>query len=259
MQRRDLAMLQALGFTPGQVVRMLLAEQFALGLAGTALGPRDGPDRDVAGVGPPRRGDRWSPGLRSPARSRRWVAAGAILIVLDRHGHPRLAGLPGVAGRRRAAEPAGRAPVAGRPALPALPAARRPGPRCARRADQAAARGADRGGRCHSPRHDHHRARRLVHGRRVHHRPRQDRTGRRADRLHGRSTQRRADDSPHRGRPPGQRQLPRCAVRHAAAGRQRHVHRPRDGHHAEPVPVPGGAGTYVRRGERRSPARDSST
>ena len=38
MQRQDLAMLKALGFTPGQVVGMLLAEQFALGLAGTALG-----------------------------------------------------------------------------------------------------------------------------------------------------------------------------------------------------------------------------
>jgi putative ABC transport system permease protein len=38
MQRRDLAMLKALGFTPGQVVRMLLAEQTALGVAGTALG-----------------------------------------------------------------------------------------------------------------------------------------------------------------------------------------------------------------------------
>jgi putative ABC transport system permease protein len=38
MQRGDIAMLQALGFTPGQVVRMLLAEQGALGVAGTALG-----------------------------------------------------------------------------------------------------------------------------------------------------------------------------------------------------------------------------
>ncbi|HVT70700.1 MAG TPA: FtsX-like permease family protein, partial [Trebonia sp.] len=38
MQRRDLAMLKALGFTPGQVVRMLLAEQTALGAAGTVLG-----------------------------------------------------------------------------------------------------------------------------------------------------------------------------------------------------------------------------
>jgi putative ABC transport system permease protein len=38
MQRRDLAMLKALGFTPGQVVRMLLAEQVALGVVGTALG-----------------------------------------------------------------------------------------------------------------------------------------------------------------------------------------------------------------------------
>jgi putative ABC transport system permease protein len=38
MQRRDLAMLKALGFTPGQIAAMLLAEQSALGLAGTALG-----------------------------------------------------------------------------------------------------------------------------------------------------------------------------------------------------------------------------
>jgi putative ABC transport system permease protein len=38
MQRRDIAMLKALGFTPGQVMRMLLAEQTALGVAGTALG-----------------------------------------------------------------------------------------------------------------------------------------------------------------------------------------------------------------------------
>jgi putative ABC transport system permease protein len=38
MQRRDLAMLKTLGFTPGQVIRMLLAEQAALGVAGTAAG-----------------------------------------------------------------------------------------------------------------------------------------------------------------------------------------------------------------------------
>jgi putative ABC transport system permease protein len=38
MQRRDIAMLKALGFTPGQVVRMLIAEQTALGVAGTGLG-----------------------------------------------------------------------------------------------------------------------------------------------------------------------------------------------------------------------------
>ena len=38
MQRQDIAMLKALGFTPGQVVRMLLAEQTALGAAGAALG-----------------------------------------------------------------------------------------------------------------------------------------------------------------------------------------------------------------------------
>jgi putative ABC transport system permease protein len=38
IQRQDLAMLKALGFTPGQVIRMLVAEQTALGLAGTALG-----------------------------------------------------------------------------------------------------------------------------------------------------------------------------------------------------------------------------
>jgi putative ABC transport system permease protein len=38
MQRHGIAMLKALGFTPGQVVRMLLAEQTALGVAGTGLG-----------------------------------------------------------------------------------------------------------------------------------------------------------------------------------------------------------------------------
>ena len=38
VQRQDLAMLKALGFTPGQVVRMLLAEQTLLGVAGAALG-----------------------------------------------------------------------------------------------------------------------------------------------------------------------------------------------------------------------------
>jgi putative ABC transport system permease protein len=38
MQRHDIAMLQALGFTPGQVMRMLIAEQTALGLVGTGLG-----------------------------------------------------------------------------------------------------------------------------------------------------------------------------------------------------------------------------
>jgi putative ABC transport system permease protein len=38
IQRQDLAMLKALGFTPGQVITMLLAEQTALGVAGTAVG-----------------------------------------------------------------------------------------------------------------------------------------------------------------------------------------------------------------------------
>ncbi len=38
MQRQDIAMLKALGFTPGQVVRMLLAEQTLLGAAGAGLG-----------------------------------------------------------------------------------------------------------------------------------------------------------------------------------------------------------------------------
>jgi putative ABC transport system permease protein len=38
VQRQDIAMLKALGFTPGQVVRMLVAEQTALGVAGTVLG-----------------------------------------------------------------------------------------------------------------------------------------------------------------------------------------------------------------------------
>jgi putative ABC transport system permease protein len=38
IQRQDLAMLKALGFTPGQVIRMLLAEQTALGAMGTVFG-----------------------------------------------------------------------------------------------------------------------------------------------------------------------------------------------------------------------------
>jgi len=58
MQRRDLAMLKALGFTPGQVVRMLFAEQVALGVFGTALGlaaawiaTSSAFDRPAAGIG----------------------------------------------------------------------------------------------------------------------------------------------------------------------------------------------------------------
>jgi putative ABC transport system permease protein len=38
VQREDIAMLKALGFTPGQVVRMLLAEQTLLGAVGAGLG-----------------------------------------------------------------------------------------------------------------------------------------------------------------------------------------------------------------------------
>jgi len=38
MHRQDLAMLKTLGFTPGQVMRMLLAEQTGLGLVGAVLG-----------------------------------------------------------------------------------------------------------------------------------------------------------------------------------------------------------------------------
>ncbi|HLK01394.1 MAG TPA: FtsX-like permease family protein, partial [Streptosporangiaceae bacterium] len=38
MHRQDLAMLKALGFTPGQVVRMLLAEQTVLGIVGALAG-----------------------------------------------------------------------------------------------------------------------------------------------------------------------------------------------------------------------------
>jgi putative ABC transport system permease protein len=38
IQRREIAMLKALGFTPGQLVRTLIAEQGALGAAGIALG-----------------------------------------------------------------------------------------------------------------------------------------------------------------------------------------------------------------------------
>ncbi len=52
VQRQDIAMLKALGFTPGQVVRMLLAEQTLLGAAGAVLGLRRRPGGDLAGVRP---------------------------------------------------------------------------------------------------------------------------------------------------------------------------------------------------------------
>jgi putative ABC transport system permease protein len=55
VQRRDIAMLAALGFTPGQVVRALLAEQTALGAAGTAVGLAAAwaATRSPAFIGPP--------------------------------------------------------------------------------------------------------------------------------------------------------------------------------------------------------------
>lgn len=81
MQRRDLAMLKALGFTPGQVVRMLLAEQAALGLIGTVLGlaaawvaTSPAFTRPAAGIGVTL--------APLPAAQSGLVAAGAILTVL---------------------------------------------------------------------------------------------------------------------------------------------------------------------------------
>ena len=55
VQRRDIAMLGALGFTPGQVVRALLAEETALGVAATAAGLAGAwaATRTPAFIGPP--------------------------------------------------------------------------------------------------------------------------------------------------------------------------------------------------------------
>jgi putative ABC transport system permease protein len=55
VQRRDIAMLAALGFTPGQVVGALLAEQTALGAAATAAGLAAAwaATRTPAFIGPP--------------------------------------------------------------------------------------------------------------------------------------------------------------------------------------------------------------
>jgi len=55
VQRRDIAMLGALGFTPGQVVWALLAEQTALGAAATAVGLAGAwaATRSPAFIGPP--------------------------------------------------------------------------------------------------------------------------------------------------------------------------------------------------------------
>ena len=50
VQRQDIAMLKALGFTPGQVVRMLVAEQTALGAVGAGLGLAMACDLQIAGT-----------------------------------------------------------------------------------------------------------------------------------------------------------------------------------------------------------------
>ena len=81
MQRRDLAMLKALGFTPGQVVRMLLAEQLALGLAGTALGLATAQIATSPAFVHPAAGIGVTP-APLPGTQSALVAAGAILIVL---------------------------------------------------------------------------------------------------------------------------------------------------------------------------------
>jgi hypothetical protein len=143
VQRQDIAMLKALGFTPGQVVRMLLAEQTAARRRWRRAGAGRGADHDLAGV--------------RQAAGRHAGEPGAAVRRLDgadrgghrahrrgRHRHPGLVGGPGVTGRRRPAEPAPRAPVPDRPAWPALPPAGRAGARGQGFAHPAAARGADR-------------------------------------------------------------------------------------------------------------------
>ena len=100
VQRQDIAMLKALGFTPGQVVRMLLAEQTVLGAAGSRTRAGRGADHDLAGVRAAARRHAGRPGpavrLMAGADRRRHRAHRG-----DRHRHPGLAGGPGLAGRRR--------------------------------------------------------------------------------------------------------------------------------------------------------------
>lgn len=81
MQRRDLAMLKALGFTPGQLVRMLLAEQAGLGMAGTALGLAAAQVATLPAFVRPAAGIGVTP-APLPGTQSALVAAGAILTVL---------------------------------------------------------------------------------------------------------------------------------------------------------------------------------
>jgi len=169
VQRQDLAMLKALGFTPGQVVRMLLAEQTLLGALGAGLGllaawimtlPRfvSPPGGTPVGLAP---------------LSGAWMAligVGTVLTVAIATVIPAW-----WAGRGRPADPAPQAPVADRPARPARPPARRAGARGQGLAHPAAVRDADRVRPGHPDGDDHHRADLLVDHRRVHQRPGQDR------------------------------------------------------------------------------------
>ena len=161
VQRQDIAMLKALGFTPGQVVRMLLAEQTLLGAAGAGLGlvvarvatsPEfvRPPDGTPVSLGPLVR-------LLDGADRRRYRAHRG-----GRHGHPGVAGGQGVAASRRPAEPAARSPVPAGPAGPARPPAGRLGPRGQGLTDPAAARRADRVRARHPDGDDHDRADMLV-------------------------------------------------------------------------------------------------
>ncbi len=134
----------------------------------------------------------------------------------DRHGRPGLVGGPGVAGRRRPAEPAPRPSVADRPAQPALPPARRARARGQGLADPAAVRGADRVRPGHPAGDDHDRADLLVDHRRLHQRPGPDRPGRAGHGQPGRPVQQ-ADADPDRPGRPGARGLSRRPVRHPAA------------------------------------------
>ena len=165
VQRQDIAMLKALGFTPGQVVRMLLAEQTLLGAAGAGARADRRPDHHLAAVRPA--AGRHAGGPRAAVRRLDGAdRRGHRAHRRDRHRHPGLVGGPGVAGRRRPAEPAPRPPVADRPAQPALPPARRAGARGQGLADPAAVRRADRVRPGHPDGDDHDRADLLVDHRR---------------------------------------------------------------------------------------------
>ena len=233
VQRQDIAMLKALGFTPGQVVRMLVAEQTALGAAGTVLGLAAA--RIVTSpefVRPP---DGTPVGLAPLSGS--WVAVigvGTVLTVALATIVPAwYAGRVSPVAAVQPSPPRGHLSRMARLGL----LVRLPAPLVlgAETPDPAAARGPDRvrPGRPHG--HDHDRADLLVDRGRVHRATGPDRPGRGRHGEPGRPGQQAGRD-PDQSGPSSPGVLPGHVARHAAAGRQRHLHCSRHGLPRRPYP-----------------------